>query len=188
MAKCKACKIQFKPSYSKLQSVCSPKCAIEYASIQLKKESAKKWKEEKKERKEKLLTTSDWLQLLQQVFNAYIRERDYKLPCISCGTTANVQYHAGHFYTVGAYPNLRFDEDNVHKQCGNNCNRKLHGNVLAYREGLIQRIGEERFQSLESRKQTELKLTLPEIKELIQKYRKMTKELEQIRKSTVSTA
>ena len=187
MAKCKMCKTTFKPTYSTLQSVCSPKCDIEYSSIQLKKENEKKWKIEKKERKEKLLTTSDWLQLLQQVFNAFIRERDYKLPCISCGTTANVQYHAGHFYTVGAYPNLRIDEDNVHKQCGNNCNRKLHGNVLAYREGLIERIGEERFNALESRKQQELKLTLPEIQQLISHYRMKTKELKQIRLSSVST-
>ncbi len=179
--KCKICQEVFKPTFSSLQTTCSPKCAIEFASKQVKKENAKAWQAEKKERKEKLLTTSDWLQLLQTVFNAYIRERDFGKPCISCGTRKPVQMCAGHFYSRGAYPNLRVDEDNVHGQCNKKCNLKLSGNLLEYRPRLIKKIGQQRFDELESRKQNDLKLTLPEIKEMIIHYRALTKELKQNR-------
>lgn len=105
--------------------------------------------------------------------------RDKNLPCISCGTTKNIQWAAGHFYTRGAYPNLRFHEDNVHKQCNQYCNMKLSGNLIAYREGLINRIGIERFEALEREKNSVVKYTIPEVKGLIEKYRKKIKELNQ---------
>ncbi len=62
----------------------------------------------------------------QKAFNAYIRARDAALPCISCGETNPPDLHGGqwdcgHFKTVGAYPELRFEERNAHKQC-KSCN------------------------------------------------------------------
>jgi hypothetical protein len=62
----------------------------------------------------------------QQAFNAYIRARDADLPCISCGETNPPDLHGGqwdcgHFKTVGANPELRFEERNAHKQC-KSCN------------------------------------------------------------------
>lgn len=58
---------------------------------------------------------------------------------------------------------------------------RLSGNLIEYRIGLIKKIGQQRFDELESRKQTDLKLTLPEIKEKIVHYRSLTKELKQNR-------
>jgi ssDNA-binding Zn-finger/Zn-ribbon topoisomerase 1 len=146
---------------------------IEYAKFQKKKED-KKWVAEKKE---SLKTHSDWMQLLQIAFNTYIRLRDKDLPCISCGQNLQgKKTDASHFYSCGAYPQLRVDEDNVHNACVH-CNQHKGGNLHEYRKRLPARIGQERFDALEERKQQELKLTLPEIKEKIAYYKGLIKEL-----------
>lgn len=87
----------------------------------------------------------------QKAFNEYVRLRDAKLPCISCDKPADWhgQWHAGHFKTVGARPDLRFDEDNCHKQCSV-CNNYLSGNLAMYSVGLTQKIGAERVAALEA--------------------------------------
>ena len=124
------------------------------------------------------MTLNDWLQVLQPVFNKYIRLRDAHLPCISCGTIKqDIQYCAGHFYTRGAYPNLRVHELNVHRQCNQHCNMKLSGNIVHYRPRLIERIGEENFKLLEAAKLIPWKPTIDEVKELIEYYKAKIKEL-----------
>jgi hypothetical protein len=56
--------------------------------------------------------------------------------------------HCGHYYNVGQYSGLRFDEDNAHGQC-NHCNTFLHGNLIEYRKNLPFKIGLEKFNLLE---------------------------------------
>lgn len=90
-----------------------------------------------------------WLKRAQSAFNAYIRERDSLEPCISCGKHHTGQYHAGHYKTVGAYPELRFEELNCHKQCAP-CNNHLSGNLINYRLNLLAKIGEKSLDWLES--------------------------------------
>lgn len=80
------------------------------------------------------------------MFNLYIRKRDDKLGCISCGSHDQIQ--AGHYYSAGHYELLRFNEDNVHSQCLR-CNYYLSGNLTHYREGLIKKIGIERVEKLD---------------------------------------
>lgn len=153
--------------------VCSPQCAIAYSKT-IKK---KLWKKEKFERKEKIKTKSDHLAELQAIFNEFIRLRDRNEPCISCGTTKpDIKYDAGHFHSVKAYPSVRVYEDNVHKQCSNYCNVHLSGNSIKYRENLIIRIGQERFDELERVKNIPLNLTIDDIKKLKQHYRQKVKE------------
>jgi hypothetical protein len=164
--KCKICKEQFTPVRN-LQLVCSPKCGYKYVELQKRKE----WQKRKKELKEKLLTRTDYLNLLQRAFNAYIRRRDQDRRCISCGTY-NGKMNAGHYMSVGSTPELRFNEDNVHKQC-ERCNSYFSGNLVNYRRELINRIGVERVEFLERKDHEPLKLTIDEIKELIKKYKKM---------------
>jgi hypothetical protein len=89
-------------------------------------------------------TKGEWLKELQTVFNRYIRLRDEGKPCISCGTTKPVQYAAGHYFTIGSCPALRFDEDNVHLQCNKNCNLEKSGNIAEYSINLPLRIGVQR--------------------------------------------
>src|SRR5690349_8773059 len=92
------------------------------------------------------LSVGKLTQKLQKVFNAYIRERDKDLGCISCGSHNQIQ--AGHFYSAGHYPSLRFNEDNVHSQCLR-CNYFLSANLLEYRKRLLKKIGEQRVQKLD---------------------------------------
>ena len=69
----------------------------------------------------------------------YIKKRDSGKGCISCGAMSPTD--AGHFYSAGHYPALRFDERNIHLQCSK-CNRFLHGNLNEYRKRLPLRVGE----------------------------------------------
>jgi hypothetical protein len=163
---CKICKSEFKP-YNSIQSVCSPKCALIF-------NSEKEVKKRVKQMKVEIETRPMLIQALQTVFNKYILIRDKKLPCISCGTTANVKYDAGHFWPT-TYSYLRFHEDNVHKQCSNNCNLHKSGNFMEYEPGLTERIGFCRVQWLRENRHKELNLTKDELRELITIYKKKVK-------------
>ena len=173
MKTCKVCKVKFEPKYSSVQLVCSAKCAYEYG----KKQVEKKNKEAKKEAKEKLLTHKDYLKMLQVVFNTYIRLRDKDKTCISCDKPLKGKYDAGHYFSVGGYPNVRFDELNVWGQCVH-CNQHKHGAIHEYTQGLVKRIGETEFTLLRERAyQMPLKLSIPEIKEKIKEYKEKIKQL-----------
>lgn len=115
---------------------------------------------------------------VQKVFNAYIRKRDEGKPCISCGEYNGA--HAGHFFSAGHYQGLRFCEDNCHLQCVK-CNNFLHGNLIHYRDNLLERIGQERFDALYERaalyKKNGYKFTRSELIEIKQKYQQKLKEL-----------
>ena len=76
--------------------------------------------------------------------------RDAELGCVSCDKPKDWggQWHAGHYKTVGARPDLRFNEKNCHKQCSV-CNNHLSGNLAAYRIELINRIGIAAVEELE---------------------------------------
>ena len=141
--KCVWCKKPFLPKRMG-QRVCSMDCACQIARRQREKteralDSA---------RRAALKTRQQWLQDAQSAFNRWVRERDKELPCISCGRFVQ-KYDAGHYRSVGAAGHLRFNEDNVHKQCSQ-CNQHLSGNIVAYRQGLIARIGVERVEALEN--------------------------------------
>ncbi len=173
MRKCKVCGNKFEPRFSTLQSTCeSPACIIEYS----KKIKSKEWAKEKKEWSERIKPASDWRRELQVVFNTYIRMRDRGLACISCGRDLGKKYDAGHYYSVGSYPNLRYHEHNVHGQCVY-CNRDKHGNLIAYREGLITRIGLDRLNELDAISSLPLNFTIPETKERISYYKQQIKKL-----------
>jgi len=108
--------------------------------------------------------------MAQAAFNKYVRCRDEKLPCISCGRFHKGQYHAGHYKTTGAHSELRFNEDNCHKQCSP-CNLHLSGNIEHYRPNLIEKIGESRFIRLESA-HTPIKFTCLQLKAIENYYKK----------------
>ncbi len=173
--KTKPCKVCKKPMkvFNSLQKACSVTCAKEYV-IQ---KSEKEFKKETKRLKDKSKSKSDWLKEAQKEFNRYIRARDFYDPCISCGTMKSVQYAAGHYFTRGAHPELRFNEDNVHKQCNKYCNLENSGNIAAYRVKLKKKIGEERLRILEG-KHKQKNYTIDDIKEIKEKYKKLVKKLE----------
>lgn len=174
--KCKNCGNTFQKRQP-LQFICTPLCAIEYKSKLDFEHKAKEWKKKKKALKEQLKSRTDYLNELQVIFNKYIRTRDKGKPCISCkGKNKDTKVNAGHFYSVGSYPSLRFNEYNCHLQC-EYCNTYLHGNLLEYRPRIIKRIGQEQFNVLFDSKNTILKLTLPEIIDLKEFYKRKIKDL-----------
>lgn len=73
--------------------------------------------------------------------------------CISCGTKTAFAWHAGHYRTTAAAPQLRFNPDNIWLQCSA-CNVHKSGNIEAYRAALVELIGEERVLALESNNET----------------------------------
>lgn len=177
--KCKnpACGISFPPQRLG-QAVCSPKCALAMAPAnteKARKAIAQRDRREIQVRKEKLKTRADHLKDTQQAFNAWVRERDADLPCISCGRHHEGQYHSGHYRTVGANPELRFEPLNAWKQCAP-CNNHLSGNLINYRISLLQRIGEEKVAWLEGPHEPK-KYTADDLKALTAHYRALTKEL-----------
>lgn len=118
-----------------------------------------------------------WLKQAQAAFNAFIRVRDEKDTCISCGRHHDGQYHAGHYRTVGAHPELRFDELNCHKQCSV-CNNHLSGNLLEYRISLIKKIGQGTVEILEGPHKPK-KYSVDDLKQIAKTYKQKKKDLEE---------
>ena len=172
---CNICKKSFETKNS-LAKCCGYDCAIIYARNQQQKVIDKNHIKFKKEGLEKLKTKSVYLKEVQKIFNQYIRLRDKDSGCISCGNISNVKFDAGHFYSVGAYPNLRFNEDNVHKQCSNYCNVNLSGNIHEYIPRLIQKIGQQRFDELEAKKGVKAHYSIEDLKELKEIYKNKIKQ------------
>lgn len=147
--RCVICKQTYEPRAT-FQRTCSIPCAM--ALVEQKK--AKKAKRDKilerKQTRAQLLDLkplSYWADKLQYVVNQIVRERDAKDPCISCGTTKAKVWHAGHFYSRKARPELRYHLDNIHKQCSQ-CNTHESANIHKYRPRLIEKIGQEAFDEL----------------------------------------
>lgn len=168
---CRICKELFIPR-SGLQKVCGIGCAIAL-SVKVRQ---KREKCETKALKAKLKTRSQWMKEAQSVFNQFIRLRDKDAPCISCQRHHAGQYHAGHYRTVGAMPQLRFSEYNTNKQCSA-CNNYLSGNIVEYRINLINKIGLERVEWLEG-KHEPVKYTIADIMQIKEIYKRKLKELQ----------
>lgn len=179
---CPICSTEYTPR-SSLQKVChNYKCALEFNRLADAKiadrKRRKREKEERaawRERKADVKPLKHWEDLTQRVVNDYIRERDRELPCISCGTFTTVQWEAGHFRSRGAASHLRYNEDNIHKQC-HRCNDELSSNAIPYRIALVEKIGLERVEALENNN-TPHRFTREELKGIRMHYRALMRAL-----------
>lgn len=179
---CRSCKKEFTPLNS-LQVVCSLTCSIDLVEMKKEKklkrdinQAEKVKRKDLRQRKEKLKSKRDWHRDCQAVFNKFIRLRDKDEPCISCQRHHTGQYHAGHFLTSKAHPEIRYNEFNVNKQC-RPCNEFLSGDIANYRINLIAKIGQKNVDVLEGPHKP-LKLSIDEIKAKIIEYKQKIKELE----------
>lgn len=170
--KCKYCKAVELPPAAKCTDIiekkgyCSAKCLADHTKD--KRISAQKKKEAKahREAKERVKRSCDLKREAQTAFNAFIRARDMDKECISCDQTIDEveldqmwktggAWDCGHYLTVGAHEELRFEELNAHRQC-KSCNagsgkytKKGHTVAQRYREKLIERIGLDKVEWLE---------------------------------------
>ena len=173
---CPICKKSFEPLQS-MQRVCGPSCAL---TFNREKDTANRVKADRartRERKRALMTLSDHHKQTQAIFNKYIRLRDQKrgLPCISCQRHHTGQYHAGHYRSVGANPELRYLEDNCWRQCSV-CNNHLSSNAINFRINLVKLIGLERVEELEG-PHDPLQLRIDDLIAIKAKYAEKVKQL-----------
>jgi hypothetical protein len=173
MPKCKNCKQPFEPIRF-LQKYCLNE---ECVRVWVESEKTKQWKKTKAKMKNDLLTIQDYIKLAQQTFNKYINLRDKKLPCISCRKPITGRVNASHYFNANNHWNVRFNEFNVHSSCIT-CNQYLSGNLIEYRKGLINKIGEEQLTLLELEANKTRKFTIEELKEIINIYKKKIKQYE----------
>lgn len=159
---------------------------LQKAQEQRKRKADREAKEKRKrlrERKEALKTRSEHMREAQAAFNAYIRARDAGLPCVSCGRNdgevmaqaVGGTWDCGHYRSVGASPELRFEPLNAHRQC-KRCNRDLSGNIVPFRMELRRRIGDDLLNWLEGNHPPK-KYTIEDLEEIKRKYRRMAREL-----------
>jgi hypothetical protein len=170
MAKCAFCKKQF-TQFNSTISVCGYQCAIEWGKLHPKKTSIKRVNSEiKSEAKQKLKTQAQLRNPIKLHFQKWVRMRDIKEPCISCGTT-EAKWDGGHYLKAEIYSGVIFDERNVNKQCSY-CNQYLDGNTAAYRQGLIKKIGLEAVIALEelANETRTKKWTIEELQQIKNKY------------------
>jgi len=114
---------------------------------------------------------SQLIKIATKHFNLFIRERDKRLGCISCG---GVIENAGHYLSAGNHSGLRFDEKNVFGQCIR-CNKWLHGNLIEYRKGLIKRIGLDKVEWMEAIRHKSYKWDRFTLIEIILRYKDLNK-------------
>ena len=173
---CKHCGSCFAP-VRPMQNVCSPICASRLVKA-AKKEQEEREKAKLKARKESVKSRQQWLVEAQSVVNKYVRLRDADKPCCSCDRPANWggQWHASHYRSVGAASAVRFNLWNIHKGCSI-CNNHLSGNISGYRPRIIERIGLDRFEWLESQNQV-VKYDIEYLKRLKAVFTKKVKRLE----------
>ncbi len=140
------CSSAFRPRTS-FQRFCKPACYFAHAEVKRERLRLREKAADRRQTRaalEQLKTVPKLTQEAQQAFNAYIRERDRDEPCISCGEMnppiyRGGQWDAGHYLTVGAHPELRFNEQNAHKQC-----KKCNGGA-GYRFGRTQKTVSEEY-------------------------------------------
>ena len=197
--KCKQCKAVELPPAAKCSDIiekkgfCSIACLAENQKdkriTKAKKEEAKKHREAK----ERVKRTSDLKTEAQKAFNAFIRYRDKDQGCISCdrsiaeiegrdGWKVGGAWDCGHYLEVGSHPELRFNEDNAHRQCksdnggAGNYVKKKRSVDDRYRQKLIDRIGIERVEKLEG-PQEPVRYRADDYRQIRDKYKAKLKEL-----------
>lgn len=166
MPRCKICRDKFEAKYF-LQKACfNPACLAEWSKLDMQKKNnttkkvadieRKAQKKKDTARKKELKPVGDYVKEAQAAVNKYIRLRDRDKPCVSCGSNpsdANLmtgsRFDAGHYRSRGSASHLRFNLLNIHKQCVK-CNRFNSGNAVDYRIELINRIGQDNVDRLES--------------------------------------
>ena len=158
-------------------------CALTHARSARGKAQKVRQVKERRETKAKLdaiRTKPQLVALAQKAFNSFIRARDAGKTCISCqtqlpATGVGGAFDCGHYRSVGSAVHMRFVEDNAHGQC-KHCNRHLAGNHVAYRAGLIGRIGVRGVELIES-DQTLRKYSKEGLIEIARHYREEERKL-----------
>ena len=117
---------------------------------------------------------------LDKEFSLYIRLRDAMpngfFKCVSCGEIKPFeQADCGHYWSR-RHMSTRYDEDNCHAEC-RSCNRFKADHLASYRDNLIRKIGQMRFDKLAWKASQAKKWSDFELQELIKYYKMLNAKL-----------
>ncbi|MEN9655094.1 MAG: hypothetical protein RL311_2 [Bacteroidota bacterium] len=175
MPKCKICSQKFIPVRSSLEKTCAEiDCRTKWAIGEVAKQklvrdkkTKQDWNKEKIVLKEKLKSLTDWHNDLQKEINSIVREIDKHHPCISSQRSLGKNYDAGHLYSRGSNPHIRYHLFNIFAQSVHD-NQWKSGNQLDFVFGIEKIFGlEVKDYCLSLKGLPELKLSIEEIKEKI---------------------
>jgi len=169
---CKNCLDQFQPHKS-TDKLCSFQCSVAYKEKQEIEERFKKAKQSIKYDNAK--------KTLQELVNKIVRLIDRGHSCITSGKAYGAYtVHAGHFYSVGAYPALRYNLLNIYAQADFE-NTYKGGNGVIYSIRLKDTFGESIKAEIDGliEKYPTLKISNMEAWESCKRARNVIKALEQ---------
>ena len=153
--RCRSCGNSFQP-ISSMSKACSVNCALDLVRQANARKEAKAKREERvatRLAKERLKSRGEHLKEAQAAFNAYVRERDFGLPCISCGISSREAFggavDCGHYRSTGSAAHHRFNLKNCAAQCVK-CNRYLGSNTVEMRKGMVAKFGLDAIEALEA--------------------------------------
>ena len=114
----RSCKKLFAPRNS-LQVVCGYPCALAL----VKQKEQDNYKKDTRKLKAEYYDNDKkhWKNKAKVSCHKYIRARDDRLACISCGELSVGQWQAGHFKTRGSSSQLQYHHWNINKECSQ-CN------------------------------------------------------------------
>lgn len=186
MKRCKNCGSEFKPRYKTTEKFCwNTECKTQEALLNLEKiKNRQKAKQSRdlRQRKKDLETIQQMAQRVQKVVNQFVRLRDAGKKCISCHKILKGKFDAGHYYNANNHWNVRFNAHlNIFGQCVT-CNRHRHGNLIEMRKGLIERIGENTLDHLDSIAHKTRKFNKIELQEYINIYKERIQEIKDQKK------
>lgn len=185
--RCKHCKERT----DRIGRLLHEECVDAWLNVQRAKKQAAEKKEriarakveraETRRRRAALETIPELIKAAQKEFNAYIRARDAAQACICCGKPLGEgdvggAYDCGHYRSTGSASQLRFNEHNAHAQ-RKVCNRWGAGRAVDYRRGLVERLGLEVVETLES-DNTPRKWTREELRSIASTYRQKLRDLQ----------
>ncbi len=171
--KCKICGTKFEPKFFLAKTCDDVDCKVKWAMQVVEKQKEKQvkekkqaWTKEKLEIKKKLMSLSDWKNQLQTEINAIIREIDKGHGCIATGSHQGLMT-AGHYFSVGSNPTLRFHLENIWLQSMHS-NSWKSGDTIRYQEGIVSLYGKDYLEYLNSLQSIKsLQLTKNDIEEKI---------------------
>ena len=126
---------------------------------------------------------SYWEKKLDEIFSQYIRlkhiDSNGVCRCITCGKPVFWKDIQNGHYMSRVYRSTRFDENNCRPQCMP-CNVFLHGNISKYRKSLVEELGGEMVDMIETKAWSiTMKYTALEYEEMYHRYKE---EVERLRK------
>ncbi len=173
--KCKHCKKRTDSLHERIHPDCvSPWLEANREKFRLRAAAKRKADDraDYKRRKEKAKTITELEQECCDIAQEIARIRDADDGCISChmGPNYGGQWHGSHFRSRAAAAAVQLHLWNIHKACAQ-CNLFKGGNIAAYRPRVIEKIGLDRVEWLES--QNQIVKHTPAYREYLCRYKRV---------------